>query len=154
MHSRAQYCTQYASCVSEEIQNNVVVLVDYQVIDDANPQHPSAISALVHSASAGEDLSNKTNVQITPPLDGGSTAPLPTTQQQSTSNMHAVAPAAAKTAPSKYQRLVFRNKLYELREERDMKPETFPILVSALLYEKRFGPYFCQPVIAGLGDDD
>ncbi|KAK1553985.1 hypothetical protein Q3G72_006181 [Acer saccharum] len=53
-----------------------------------------------------------------------------------------------------YQRLVFRNKLYELREERDMKPETFPILVSALLYEKRFGPYFCQPVIAGLGDDD
>ncbi|KAK1554321.1 hypothetical protein Q3G72_010656 [Acer saccharum] len=55
----------------------------------------------VHSASAGEDLSNKTNVQITPPLDGGSTAPLPTTQQQSTSNMHAVAPAAAKTAPSK-----------------------------------------------------
>ncbi|KAK1553649.1 hypothetical protein Q3G72_001600 [Acer saccharum] len=36
----------YASCVSEEIQNNVVVLVDYQVIDDANPQHPSAISAL------------------------------------------------------------------------------------------------------------
>nr|AGV54396.1 proteasome subunit beta type-3-A isoform 1 [Phaseolus vulgaris] len=52
------------------------------------------------------------------------------------------------------QRLVFRHKLYQLREERDMKPETFASLVSALLYEKRFGPYFCQPVIAGLGDDD
>uniref|UniRef100_A0A2N9ELG2 Proteasome subunit beta n=1 Tax=Fagus sylvatica TaxID=28930 RepID=A0A2N9ELG2_FAGSY len=53
-----------------------------------------------------------------------------------------------------YQRLVFRHKLYQLREERDMKPETFASLVSAILYEKRFGPYFCQPVIAGLGDED
>ncbi|KAL6505748.1 Proteasome subunit beta type-3-A [Orobanche hederae] len=53
-----------------------------------------------------------------------------------------------------YQRLVFRHKLYQLREERDMKPETFASLVSAVLYEKRFGPYFCQPVIAGLGDED
>jgi 20S proteasome alpha/beta subunit len=32
---------------------------------------------------------------------------------------------------------VFRHKLYQLREERDMKPETFASLVSALLYEKR-----------------
>ncbi|KAH0878178.1 hypothetical protein HID58_065572 [Brassica napus] len=53
-----------------------------------------------------------------------------------------------------YQRLVFRHKLYQLREERDMKPETFASLVSAILYEKRFGPYLCQPVIAGLGEDD
>ncbi|KAH9610679.1 hypothetical protein KSS87_006441 [Heliosperma pusillum] len=52
------------------------------------------------------------------------------------------------------QRLNFRHKLYELREERSMKPETFASLVSAILYEKRFGPYFCQPVIAGLGDGD
>lgn len=37
----------------------------------------------------------------------------------------------------RYQRLVFRHKLYELREERNMKPETFASLVSALLYEKR-----------------
>ncbi|KAF7816833.1 proteasome subunit beta type-3-A [Senna tora] len=58
------------------------------------------------------------------------------------------------TITSGYQRLVFRHKLYQLREERDMKPETFASLVSAILYEKRFGPYFCQPVIAGLGDED
>lgn len=32
---------------------------------------------------------------------------------------------------------MFRHKLYQLREERDMKPETFASLVSALLYEKR-----------------
>ncbi|KAJ6337385.1 hypothetical protein OIU76_007122 [Salix suchowensis] len=85
-------------------------------------------------------------------------------------------------AQTLYQRLVFRHKLYQLREERDMKPETFANLVSAVLSEKqyealsvtfhiehhidmymkmkcnsyslRFGPYFCQPVIAGLGDDD
>ncbi|KAK7385156.1 hypothetical protein VNO78_30868 [Psophocarpus tetragonolobus] len=60
----------------------------------------------------------------------------------------------ATDAQTLYQRLVFRHKLYQLREERDMKPETFASLVSALLYEKRFGPYFCQPVIAGLGDED
>jgi len=53
-----------------------------------------------------------------------------------------------------YQRFAFRHKLYQLREERNMRPETFASLVSALLYEKRFGPYFCQPVIAGLGEDD
>ncbi|URD94638.1 hypothetical protein MUK42_32368 [Musa troglodytarum] len=53
-----------------------------------------------------------------------------------------------------YQRLVFRHKLYQLREERDMKPQTFASLVSAVLYEKRFGPYLCMPVIAGLGEDD
>ncbi|KAK0576068.1 hypothetical protein LWI29_011308 [Acer saccharum] len=47
----------------------------------------------------------------------------------------------ATDAQTLYQRLVFRHKLYELREERDMKPETFASLVSALLYEKRFGPY-------------
>ncbi|GBG60562.1 hypothetical protein CBR_g8584 [Chara braunii] len=52
-----------------------------------------------------------------------------------------------------YQRLQFRHKLYRLREERDMKPKTFASLVSGILYEKRFGPYFCEPVIAGLDDD-
>ncbi|GJM90401.1 hypothetical protein PR202_ga06678 [Eleusine coracana subsp. coracana] len=43
----------------------------------------------------------------------------------------------ATDAQTLYQRLVFRHKLYQLREERDMKPETFASLVSALLYEKR-----------------
>lgn len=60
----------------------------------------------------------------------------------------------ATDAQTLYQRLVFRHKLYQLREERDMKPATFSSLVSAILYEKRFGPYFIQPVIAGLGDED
>ncbi|KAE8701842.1 Proteasome subunit beta type-3 [Hibiscus syriacus] len=60
----------------------------------------------------------------------------------------------ATVAQTLYQRLVFRHKQYQQREERDMKSETFAHLVSVILYEKRFGPYFCQPVIAGLGDED
>ena len=34
-----------------------------------------------------------------------------------------------------------------------MSPKTFASLVQTLLYEKRFGPYFVEPVIAGLNDD-
>ncbi|KAI9200861.1 hypothetical protein LWI28_014154 [Acer negundo] len=50
-------------CVSEEIQNNVVVLADYHVIDDANPQHPSAISARVTSPY-GSNLHHNENVTV------------------------------------------------------------------------------------------
>lgn len=31
-----------------------------------------------------------------------------------------------------------------------MKPKVFSALLSTLLYEKRFGPYFCEPIVAGL----
>ncbi|EFN58025.1 hypothetical protein CHLNCDRAFT_48590 [Chlorella variabilis] len=51
------------------------------------------------------------------------------------------------------QRFAFKHNLYKLREERDIKPSAFGQLVSATLYERRFGPYFCQPVIAGLEPD-
>lgn len=47
----------------------------------------------------------------------------------------------------------FKHNLYKLREERTMRPATFGQLVSSTLYEKRFGPYFAQPVIAGLEAD-
>ena len=49
-----------------------------------------------------------------------------------------------------YEKLRFRMAMYSLREEREMKPASFGKLVSSLLYEKRFGPYFVEPVIAGL----
>jgi 20S proteasome subunit beta 3 len=47
---------------------------------------------------------------------------------------------------------VFRYKtnLYKLREERSIEPESFANLVSSTLYEKRFGPYFIGPVVAGI----
>lgn len=51
------------------------------------------------------------------------------------------------------QLLRFRQNLYELREERQMSPRVMSNLVSNLLYEKRFGPYFIEPVVAGLDDD-
>ena len=50
------------------------------------------------------------------------------------------------------QLLRFRMNLYELREERTMTPKVFTNLLSTMLYEKRFGPYFCEPVIAGLDE--
>lgn len=43
--------------------------------------------------------------------------------------------------------------MYKLREERNIKPTTFGHLVSSVLYERRFGPYFASPVIAGLEED-
>jgi len=48
------------------------------------------------------------------------------------------------------QKFRFRSNMYRLREERDMSPTVFSNMVSSLLYEKRFGPFFCEPVIAGL----
>lgn len=47
-------------------------------------------------------------------------------------------------------RLLFRKNLYEVRENRTMTPERFAAMLSSFLYEKRFGPYFVEPVIAGL----
>ncbi|XP_075209917.1 proteasome subunit beta type-3 [Lycorma delicatula] len=48
------------------------------------------------------------------------------------------------------QKLRFRQNLYELKEGRMMSPEIFASMVSNMLYERRFGPYFVEPVIAGL----
>ena len=47
---------------------------------------------------------------------------------------------------------VFRYKtnIYKLKEDRLIEPETFTQLVSSTLYEKRFGPYFVGPVVAGI----
>jgi len=48
--------------------------------------------------------------------------------------------------------LKFRKSLYELREERPLTPGVFSNLLSNLLYQKRFGPYFIEPVVAGLDE--
>lgn len=47
-------------------------------------------------------------------------------------------------------KLRFRANIYALREERAIRPQTFGNMCSAMLYEKRFGPYFVEPLIAGL----
>jgi 20S proteasome subunit beta 3 len=47
---------------------------------------------------------------------------------------------------------LFRYKvnMYRLREERHIAPQTLANLVSSSLYERRFGPYFVSPVVAGI----
>jgi 20S proteasome subunit beta 3 len=40
--------------------------------------------------------------------------------------------------------------MYTIKEEREIEPEAFAHLVSSTLYERRFGPYFIEPVMAGL----
>uniref|UniRef100_A0A1B0DF29 Proteasome subunit beta n=1 Tax=Phlebotomus papatasi TaxID=29031 RepID=A0A1B0DF29_PHLPP len=47
-------------------------------------------------------------------------------------------------------KLMYRKNLYEVRENRVMTPERFAAMLSSFLYERRFGPYFIEPVIAGL----
>jgi 20S proteasome subunit beta 3 len=54
------------------------------------------------------------------------------------------------TLSKRHQKLVFRTNLYKLREEREISARVFGNLVATTLYEKRFGPYFSEPVIAGI----
>lgn len=44
----------------------------------------------------------------------------------------------------------YKTNLYKLREDRSIEPETFAQLISSTLYQKRFGPYFVGPVVAGI----
>lgn len=45
-----------------------------------------------------------------------------------------------------------RINLYNLRENKQMKPTTFCNLVAFSLFERRFGNYFVQPIVAGVED--
>lgn len=60
----------------------------------------------------------------------------------------------ASDAQTLIDRFKFKANMYKLREERSIRPKTFAHLVSSTLYEKRFGPYFCEPVIAGLDHEN
>ncbi|KAJ2548493.1 proteasome core particle subunit beta 3 [Coemansia sp. RSA 1933] len=53
-----------------------------------------------------------------------------------------------------HDRFRMRVNLYKHREERVIEPKTFAHLVSHTLYERRFGPYFIEPVVAGLDKND
>mmetsp|Transcript_973 Transcript_973/g.1395 ORF Transcript_973/g.1395 Transcript_973/m.1395 type:complete len:136 (+) Transcript_973:428-835(+) len=48
------------------------------------------------------------------------------------------------------QKLMQEVNLYTLNEDRDIKPSVFNNLVSGFLYGRRFGPYFVEPLVAGL----
>ena len=51
------------------------------------------------------------------------------------------------------QQLRMKTKLYKLKEERDMPTPVISHLIASMLYEKRFGPWFCEPIVAGLESD-
>lgn len=59
-------------------------------------------------------------------------------------------PGLASDTLTMMAKIKFRVKLYTLDEDRVMEPKTLSCLLQTLLYEKRFGPFFCEPVVAGL----
>nr|ALS04384.1 proteasome subunit beta type-3-like protein [Acartia pacifica] len=59
-------------------------------------------------------------------------------------------PGLATDIQTVLQKLEFRKNMYELKESRQMKPKTFANMISNMLYERRFGPFFVEPIVAGL----
>lgn len=58
-------------------------------------------------------------------------------------------PGLATDTETVLQRLKLRVNLYELKEGRKLQPAVLTSMVANMLYERRFGPYFVEPVIAG-----
>lgn len=50
--------------------------------------------------------------------------------------------------------LKYRINLYSLKEGRSIQPRTLGWLLATSLYKKRFGPYFIEPVLAGLDENN
>ncbi|SPO20184.1 probable PUP3 - 20S proteasome subunit beta3 [Ustilago trichophora] len=63
-------------------------------------------------------------------------------------------PGLASDVATLRERFRYRVNMYKMKEERDIEPEVFAHLVSSTLYERRFGPYFIEPVIAGINSKD
>jgi len=59
-------------------------------------------------------------------------------------------PGLASDTQTVFERLKFRTNVYELRENRAVSPSVLSAMITNLLYEHRFGPYFVEPIIAGL----
>lgn len=49
-----------------------------------------------------------------------------------------------------YENFRLKTNLYKMKEEHSIEPEKFANLVSSSLYERRFGPWFVGPIVAGL----
>merc|ERR1739848_208657 len=52
-----------------------------------------------------------------------------------------------------HEKLLFRKNLYEQREQRAMTTKVFESMLSNMLYEHRFGPFFIGSIVAGLDTD-
>ncbi|KAJ1569806.1 Proteasome subunit beta type-3 [Nowakowskiella sp. JEL0078] len=51
------------------------------------------------------------------------------------------------------EKFTFKTNMYKLNEDREIGVKTFAHLVSSTLYEKRFGPYYAEPIIVGIEKD-
>ena len=47
-----------------------------------------------------------------------------------------------------------RCSVYELKERREMAPRVLSSMLSSLLYERRFAPYYVEAIVAGLERDE
>jgi len=63
-------------------------------------------------------------------------------------------PGLATDVQTLHEKMRFKHNLYNLREERDMSCRTFSNMVSSMLYERRFGPWFVEPVVVGLEGEE
>jgi 20S proteasome subunit beta 3 len=45
---------------------------------------------------------------------------------------------------------MYKVNLYNLKEERPMKPSVFAHMVAHSLFQRRFGNYFVSPIVVGL----
>ena len=59
-------------------------------------------------------------------------------------------PGLATDVSTVHKTLDYRLNILQLRQSRPVSPRAFMYMVSSLLYERRFGPYFVEPVIAGI----
>lgn len=56
----------------------------------------------------------------------------------------------ASDAQTFMQHLRYRAAQYKYKENRELSPATASTMITSMLYEKRFSPWFIEPVIAGL----
>ena len=50
-------------------------------------------------------------------------------------------------------KLKYEARMYKLIHERELSPKSVASVMQKLLYEKRFGPYFIDPLVAGVDDN-
>lgn len=66
------------------------------------------------------------------------------------SHMYVGLPGLGTDTQTVFQKIRFRQNLYELKENRKMSPKVLLSMISNMLYERRFGPYFVEPLVVGL----
>lgn len=66
------------------------------------------------------------------------------------SHMYVGLPGLGTDTQTVFQKIRFRQNLYELKENRKMSPKVLLSMISNMLYERRFGPYFVEPMVVGL----